>query len=296
MAARNFESQPTRSAHFPQAHAARIMRDMLLAALLLAATATGLAGCASGSSGGSGSSAGVTSGTITPLPTTTGTGGTPATPNGTGPSSNSGSTGGSAPYASGSTVALNSNAASFSDFFAPRTVVESPINIQININMATTFDPVIIGYDMPTGPGFERALGTQNPGSSYQNAQYNGWYTINGQTVWKGFFQDAYGAIVLILDPNGASTTGDGQSAGVSGSVYYQNFVTGYPYNPYQGPDLMCWQITAGDHDCRTFLIGGSVNMGSSLDPNPSDHGPDVSIGYQELGTFVGINRSLADF
>ena len=204
------------------------------------------------------------------------------------------STGGSTynPYATGSTADFNVDVAALRDFFVPRANVMNPIHIDINVNMATTLDPVIIGYDETAGGGWERALGTHHPDTGVQDSSLNGWYTINGQTVYKGFFQDRYGAIILIVNGSGTGV-GDGLPGAVSGKVYYQNFAYG---NPQQGPLKMCWQITAGNHDCRTYLINGAIEMASALAPNVNDHGPDMPIGYQYLGSFSNLDRSKANF
>jgi hypothetical protein len=123
---------------------------------------------------------------------------------------------------------------------------------------------------------------------------YNGWVNQGGKSVWKGFFQDRWGAIVLIIDKQ--ISTGDGQPAKfVGGSVWFQNFNNQYyPNNPVQGPLAMCWEISRGPYDCRSFLVNNYVSMTSSY--YPTTRGPDKTVNYQMLGTFNGIAASAAGF
>ena len=206
------------------------------------------------------------------------------------------------PYSAGSTVDLLGSVATLREFFlpplrpyyGPSMYPNNPINININIDMSVTSDPVIIGFDESgTGGGRERAFGTRHPDTNVTDAGFNGWYTINGQRYYKGFFQDRYGAILLIV--NGASSTGvgDGLPGSVTGEVWYQHFADG---NPVQGPQKMCWRITAGNHDCRTFLSGSNINMGGSLFPDFGNRGPNMPWGYTKLGTFRGLDRTKANF
>ncbi|MBV2169515.1 MAG: hypothetical protein KUL82_12490, partial [Bdellovibrio sp.] len=58
-------------------------------------------------------------------------------------------------------------------------------------------------------------------------AEFNRWFIINNQYYFTAFFQDAYGAIVLVID--NYVNQGDAQGTGyVSGSVYYKNFAQSY--------------------------------------------------------------------
>jgi len=121
---------------------------------------------------------------------------------------------------------------------------------------------------------------------------------MHGSTpVWKGFFEDKYGAIVVVIDRT--LSLGDGQAAQfIGGSIWFQNFpeVT-YPYSPYasrQGILKTCWEITMGPYDCRTFLDDGKVRLTTSLYPN--NRGPDALQNYRKLGEFNGLSRASAGF
>lgn len=108
-------------------------------------------------------------------------------------------------------------------------------------------------------------------------AEFNRWFSNGGKTVFSGFFQDAYGAIVLVVD--NVVNQGDGQGAGyMTGSVYYKNFAQSYaPQSPYR----KCWFLRDGPYDCRSSAV---INKSSVY---PED-------GYRKLGTFSGLSRSEA--
>lgn len=191
-------------------------------------------------------------------------------------------------YSSGSTVTFNANVGSLRKMFY-QSNPPSPTNIRINIDLTRKQESVIISF-VDRGYIREAALGVQHPYDSHVNEQYNGWVNINGQSVYKGFFQDQYGAIVLVLDR--ALSQGDGQAGTIlGGSVYFQNFYESPYQAPYQGPLKMCWEISRGPYDCRTFLISGAVNMLKSLYPAANDYGTNRTYGYEKLGDFDGMNR-----
>lgn len=179
----------------------------------------------------------------------------------------------------------------------------SPTNVQVNIDLSRSSDTVIVSYQ-DGGVTHEAAFGSVHPtNGSVSNTMYNGWVNQSGKQIWKGFFQDKYGAIVLIVDKY--ISQGDGQSGNIlGGSIWFQNFNRYYPNNPTQGPLKMCWEITMGPYDCRTFIIGmnpadpsnypGMVSVTSSY--NPNNHGPDANMNYEKLGDFNGISKSAAGF
>jgi hypothetical protein len=210
--------------------------------------------------------------------------GIPDAPTGTG--TDPGTTG----YATGSTASVTLNGSALGRMFYNSQPVH-PTNVRINIDVTSNTEAVIISY-VENGVLHEAAFGTQHPNnSSVSNAMYNGWVYQNGTNVWKGFFQDAYGAIVLVLDKSIAQNDGTATTI-LGGSVYFQNFQESAYQNPVQGPLKMCWEITAGPYDCRTFISGNSVNVLSSLYPN--NRGPDKSTNYEKLGDFGGISRVSA--
>jgi hypothetical protein len=197
----------------------------------------------------------------------------------------------------GSTVPLT-NSSGLYDFFylsQPR----QPTNVRINIDMARPRDSVIVSYtDAATGRYVEAAVGTIHPQSGFQSAIYNGWTQENGRSVYKGFFQDAYGALIVII--NRTSSMGDGQpGTQIGGEVWYQNFPTGYQYAPVQGPEKMCWEITMGPYDCRSFILfpGNKYErVVTNSATTPTTKGPDAPRYYNKLGEFDGINATAANF
>lgn len=107
-------------------------------------------------------------------------------------------------------------------------------------------------------------------------AAYNYWFLSGGKQVFSGFFQDAFGAIVVVID--NTSSQGDAQGAGsLTGAVYYKNFAQSYAE---QSPYRKCWFISAGPFSCRDT---GVINKSSVY---PTDGG------YKLLGTFSGLNKA----
>lgn len=113
--------------------------------------------------------------------------------------------------------------------------------------------------------------------SNTLESNFNYWYVAGGKSVFSGYFQDAYGAVILIVD--NMVNQGDGQGGGyVTGSIYYKNFAQSYAT---QSPYRKCWFIYNGPYDCRA----GAVSNKSSLVPGD---------GYRKLGTFTGLSLSAA--
>jgi hypothetical protein len=219
--------------------------------------------------------------------------GIPDAPTGTG--NDPGTTG----YSSGSTASVVLNGSALGRLFYNSNPVH-PTNPRINIDLHSNTEAVVVSY-VENGILHEAAFGSQHPNvTSYSNTMYNGWVG----SAYKAFFQDAYGAIVLVLDK--AMSQSDGTATMIlGGSVYFQNFQQVYYQNPTQGPLKMCWEITAGPYDCRSFLVARSpsdpaynqynklkVDMTSSA--YPTTYGPNKTTAYERLGDFGGINRTAA--
>ena len=197
-------------------------------------------------------------------------------------------------YDYGSTASISLNGSALARLFYNSRPV-NPTNVRININLGSVSDAIIVSY-VENGILKEAHFGTKHPNNSYSNAKFNGWVVQDGQNVWKGFFQDAFGAVVLVVDKY--LSQGDGQAATIlGGSLWFQNFQESSQQNPIQGPLKMCWEIYAGPYDCRSFLTGsapGTVTMTSSL--YPTTRGPNKSLNYEKLGDFAGISRTSAGF
>ncbi len=187
----------------------------------------------------------------------------------------------------------NVSTASLGEMFF-KSPVNKPQNIRFKMDVTKQGD----GYGGNVSVSFEDGGATRKvvmstrhpsyPGTS--DTKHNIWFDFNGKTVFHGFFQDLYGAMVVVIDSS--IDLGDGQpSALVGGSVWFQNFGP----SGVQGPLKMCWQISIGPFDCRTFLVGGKVISTSALYPNNygNDSIPERKP-YQKLGDFGGLLRSEA--
>lgn len=127
-----------------------------------------------------------------------------------------------------------------------------------------------------SGSGTNEKLPYSNSNGLKEYA-YNIWFVNNNKYVFSGFFQDPYGAIVLVID--NVVNQGDAQGGGtVSGSIWYRNF----PYLMVeQGPKRKCWYITEGPYDCRS----NPVIYKNAVEPTDR---------YRKLGTFSGLLKSKA--
>lgn len=214
--------------------------------------------------------------------------------------SNSGSDGNGG-YYSGSTAPMT-NVQNLSTLFF-NSYPNNPKNIQVNIDMNRTLDSVIISYT-DNGKVVEAGLGTRFPNGTREDKQFNGWVTEGSSKVYKGFFQDKYGAVVVVIDK--VLNAGDGSaSASVGGSIYFQNFGDNPAYDskcqsgdPRYGTcfakQLMCWEISYGPYDCRSFLVSDKVVMTSAHDPLGT-RGPSRTKSYLKLGDFNGLSRVLSN-
>jgi hypothetical protein len=194
---------------------------------------------------------------------------------------------------SGSSVTLTASASQLRQMFI-NSMPSNPTNIQISLDLTSTSEAVIIRYTQ-NGIVHEAAFGGKHPyNTRVAGSMQSGWSTVNNQPVWKGFFQDRYGAIVVVIDST--INTGDGSPADfIGGRVYFQNFDQSPPNAPFQGSEAMCWEITTGPYDCRTFLAGNAIDFNSSLYPNNAGPIPTrYGHYYQELGRFTGLSRSAA--
>ena len=109
-------------------------------------------------------------------------------------------------------------------------------------------------------------------------AEYNRWFVINGKYYFSAFFQDTYGAVVLVFD--NYVNQGDAQGAGtVSGSVYYKNFRQAYAS---QSGARKCWFMgPVSPYYCRAAAVADKTAI------YPED-------GYRKLGTFSGLSKTAA--
>ncbi|MNJ94774.1 hypothetical protein D3C87_124760 [compost metagenome] len=204
-----------------------------------------------------------------------------------------GGTGGSTPGgANGSGTVADFTPVSFEEFnsYVATHPLNNPSNFKLSVELSNVGDnryggTVKISYNdagQAYSGVFESGKSTNQKMSGLKDnglyeAEYNYWYNSGGKSVFSGFFQDRYGAIIVVVD--NVVNQGDGQGGGyVTGSVYYKNFAQSYAT---QSPYRKCWFIREGPYNCRA----GSVMNKSSLIP---------ADGYRKLGTFSGLVVSEA--
>lgn len=163
---------------------------------------------------------------------------------------------------------------------------------------------VVIAY-RDNGQIYSGNFSTTNP-SGYQknrvsykdwyknkpNAEFNQWFNFDDgsgpKQVFHGFFQDQYGAIVVVIDES--LDLGDGGGAHeFSGSIWFKNFKLA-PAPQYMGSHgEQCWfLLPPSPYECGTFKVGGNdskIVTTSALYPTN---------GYQRLGTFQGVKAAKA--
>lgn len=166
----------------------------------------------------------------------------------------------------------------------------NPTNVRINVNLTNKGGnryggTVSISYT-DNGQYYE---GFFTSGDSEGDNKYNIWFEKDGKNVYHGFFEDYYGAIVLVVDEMDADSEGDGQAPSkVSGRVYFKNFDLAYAPNPLYGylpgfgsPRTFCWFISIGPYDCRAWKDGEKVKTTKAINPDS---------GYKLLGSFEDLD------
>lgn len=191
----------------------------------------------------------------------------------------------------GDSVAFTPDSLDIFNTYVGTHPLNNPSNVKINVNVIDVGGghfggQVKLAYDdagqhyegyFVAGTGTNQSfpsMGTNRDVGLY-HAQYNTWF--NGGKNFTGYFQDQYGAVVLVID--NVVNLGDAQSGSyVSGSLWFKNFAkTMAP----QGTERYCWFIYSGPYDCRSTTV---MDKSNAL---PSD-------GYRRLGTFTGLTRSKA--
>ena len=215
----------------------------------------------------------------------TGTG-APVTPDGTGTAPTDCSVGTS----SGNSVCLAITSFQQLSYYVATHPLNDPSDLRLTVDLNDTGNgryagSVRISYT-DNGQSFngvftaESGKNTKIGGTydGYNKNEFNRWFTYQGRNVFSGFFQDQYGAIVLVIE--NVLDTGDGSGAGyLNGSVWYLNWAQGTAsYNDTQTP---CWFLTRGPYNCQSQTVMNKSDL------YPSD-------GYRKLGTFTGLSKSAA--
>lgn len=248
-----------------------------LIALMIVTSILGV-GCGKSKSVDTGSANGII--TVSPTGATTGgTGTSPTSPNGPG----------------STTTSSNSNSVDFSPVsfeefsnYVAMHPLNSPNNYKITVDLSDAgsgryagsvkISYVDNGYQyegkFSAGSGVNQDLTGLKDGNMME-AEYNRWFMLDGKYYFSAYFQDAYGAIVLVFD--NYVNLGDAQGSGVvSGSVYYKNFAQSYVQ---QSPYRKCWYIYSGPYNCRATAVMDKSAV------YPGD-------GYRKLGTFSGLSKA----
>jgi hypothetical protein len=229
--------------------------------------------------GKSSSSNGVPGGAYVPTPVPL----PPPIPNGNPPPSNPG----------GSTVDFVPVSKATMEEYVASHPLNNPSNFKLTVNLKNAGNlryagEVRLSYQDATCPGgtctgiFKAGEGVNSTydgmfDNGTMKSEYNYWFVFNGKTVFNGFYQDPYGAVVLVVD--NSVNQGDAQGTStLSGSLYFRNFSTQFST---QSPERHCWFIYNGPYDCRSYTV---INKTNTV---PSD-------GYKLLGTFSGLVTSQA--
>jgi hypothetical protein len=132
------------------------------------------------------------------------------------------------------------------------------------------------------------------------HAEYNRWFAYGGSQVYRGFYEDDKGAVLLIID--GSTSQGDGGgSAELSGEIWIKNYGV-VPVNNYDQREIPCWFVEGGPYECRTYLTDReTVATSGALYPTQSTYwyGTDwipseAPRGWRRLARFQGLSRSRA--
>ncbi|MEK6555576.1 MAG: hypothetical protein AABZ31_10075 [Bdellovibrionota bacterium] len=203
----------------------------------------------------------------------------------------------------GGTANLTVTAAALSSYVGYN--VSNASNVRINLNLSALFGTatadsyhsvkgekfegyggvVTIGFDQGTGRYEDRFSSLVNPNgmvkTDAENNKYNKWRQGDGK--WRGFFQDYYGAIVVVIDD--IQDFGDGSNYTVGGEVWFKNHPVGINLGPLS--PTSCWFVVTGPYDCRTQKVGKKVDTEGSLYPNGAD-------GYVKLGRFSNLDLNTS--
>lgn len=145
-----------------------------------------------------------------------------------------------------------------------------------SVNLSFTENGLLRSTNLESGVGVNQSFNGMYDNGRLQS-DFNYWYTKDNKTIFSGFFEDRYGAIVLVIlkDVNNPANN--------KGYVHYKKFtVTSAPHSPYRS----CWFTYMGPYDCRSTEI-----------INKSELFPTAAQGYSLLGTFdnIIISESFLD-
>lgn len=206
------------------------------------------------------------------------------------PTSPEGSIGG---FNTGATAELVPESVSRMSQYAMRDL-SNPTNIKVNVTLDDFGGGAIGGYvKIAYDDNGRRVVGTFSAGEHKQDAKFNRWFNASGEEVFHGFFEDNFGAIVLVVDE--VLDLGDGGSFNqVNGSIWFKNhrITADTGPNPSNSclpglgcPNTRCWFVKDGPYECRAFVINDEIFTTSRVYPDN---------GYKKLGSFFGLDRAIA--
>lgn len=223
----------------------------------------------------------------------------------------------------GTTVSLQTTYAQMSKYVVGHPLNSTDINAlnpQMSVQLYDDGNGHLSGQVYITYSDNGATYGASNPltapdstlslsGNMYNGQQkdvFNKWFKWSKGTASKpndtsdkvlfhGFFQDAYGVIVVVVDQT--DDYGDGLGPeNLSGRVYYKNFANNSVSQPWIQSQFPCWFNTVGltvsgtsPTSCSTFRVGNQIVTDSALYPNSAD-------GYQLLGTFNGLTTDAIPY
>lgn len=205
-------------------------------------------------------------------------------------------------YSNGSTSTFKPVSLAMMNEYVYTRPLNNPTNYKININL-TSPGAGIYGGEVSisyvdngiTYDGlFKSGLGKNASYTGmYDNgkweSEYNFWFRFNNKTNFSGFFEDEFGAIAIVLEPQ--SATGGGNDAEpvtttkYKGKVYFKNFLDkdGKPVFGPHSPYRACWFTYTGAYDCRSNVVQTKCGLN-----------PGVDAGYKLLGSFEDVDVKTA--
>lgn len=247
-------------------------------------------------------------------------------------------------WQSGATAALTIDSIAALNYYASTHPVNAPTDVRISVKLenkgSSTLGQnkytgiVMVSYydngQYYTGRFITEDKTNPSSGTVYPNkhhAAYNTWFVDprTSKLSYHGFYQDQYGAVMIIID--NLIDQGDGAGANyASGSIWFKNFAQSQ-YNDcgqymgntgfWPGGSSSCqniwvvpsWFRTTGPYDTRTFLQSGNNGDGnvvttSVLHPSESQFytshqsnpyiPQEAARGWRRLGTFSNLNKTQA--
>ena len=207
----------------------------------------------------------------------------------------------------GSSAQLNVDSLAVLNTYVATHPINAPTNIRVyvetvDIGNGHVSGTVKLSYFDNGGQLYQGVFSSENPNTPVNQVSYHNWYTgldnsafnqwfkWQGKTVFHGFFQDAYGAVIIVVDGNG-NDLGDGNGATtLSGSVWFKNFAVAPAPQFIGGLGEQCWfLLQPSPYECGAFQTGqpgnSPISTTSALTPGN---------GYTRLGTFSGLNKARA--